>query len=92
MFRAFFSLLGWKRCHLQGNCYELKIGDGHLLGNGRRPSGPRFPNESLRKEDLSSKIDLVIAWLSDLKTKIENLNFVAKGLERNVTCLEEEVA
>ena len=67
-------------------------GDGHLLGNGRRPSGPRFPNESLRKEDLSSKIDLVIAWLSDLKTKIENLNFVAKGLERNVTCLEEEVA
>ena len=67
-------------------------GNGRLLGNGRRPSGPHFLNESLWKEDLSSKIDLVITWLSDLETKIENLNFVAKGLESNVTCLEEEVA
>ena len=71
---------------------DCLAGNGRLLENGRRPSGPPFPNEPLRKEELRSKIDLVITWLSDLKTIIENLNFVAKGLESNVTCLEEEVA
>ena len=71
---------------------DCLAGNGRLLKNGCRPSGPPFPNEPLRKEELRSKIDLVITWLSDLKTIIENLNFVAKGLESNVTCLEEEVA
>ena len=39
-------------------------------------------------EDLSGKIDLVIPRLSDLKTKMAEMNFVAKGLQRKVTCLE----
>ena len=36
--------------------------------------------------DLGTKID----WLSDLKTKTEELNFSVKGLHSKVTCLEEE--
>ena len=27
MFRAVFSLLGCKRCHLQRNCFELKMAE-----------------------------------------------------------------
>ena len=43
-------------------------------------------------EDLGGKIDLMLSRLSDLKTKLEELNFVARGLQSEVTCLEEEGA
>ena len=38
-------------------------------------------------EDLGTEIDLVIARLSHMKTKVEELNFAAKRLQNNVTCL-----
>ena len=43
-------------------------------------------------EGIGTKTDLVKSRLSDMKTKVEELNFAAKGLQNNVTCLEEEGA
>ena len=40
-------------------------------------------------DDLGTKIDLVISRLSDLKTKTEELNFAAKGLQTKVLRFEE---
>ena len=40
-------------------------------------------------EDGGTKIDLVISWFFDMKTRMEELNFQVKGLQSKVTCLEE---
>ena len=41
-------------------------------------------------EDFGRKLILVISWLSDLKIKMEKLNFAVNVLRSRVTCLEEE--
>ena len=35
-------------------------------------------------------LDLSVFRLSDLKSKMEELNFAVKGLQNKVTCLEED--
>ena len=42
-------------------------------------------------EALGSKIDLVLSKLSNLETKMEELNVAVKGLQSKVTCLEMDV-
>ncbi|CAH3122876.1 unnamed protein product [Pocillopora meandrina] len=42
-------------------------------------------------EALGSKIDLVLSKLSNLETKMEELNAAVKGLQSKVTSLEREV-
>ena len=37
-------------------------------------------------------LDLNVSRLSNLKSKMEELNFAVKGLQNKVTCLEEERA
>ena len=39
-----------------------------------------------------AKLILVVSRLSDLKFKMEELNFAVKGLQNKVTCLEEKRA